>query len=216
MRTYTVIISAFRSTSGDPCARVAEMLGSPDTVRQIEDEIGSPVRIEPVLLDRDGKDGSNVTAAWSALEPTISRIAPDMILVLGYRPGAYGVCLERCAVNAGSATVETELVPGDAAAYWTRLPLHRILCSFLGKVPASITSGPDDTLSGALTYYVLRQCAQTAMLGGLLELPDIKDSDAPLTFAGVSGQQMLEAARQTVSQTLLYLADLRSEDRQSV
>ncbi|MBR6434408.1 MAG: hypothetical protein IKS62_02245, partial [Aeriscardovia sp.] len=73
-----------------------------------------------------------------------------------------------------------------------------------------------DVLAGALTYRVLRQCARTATLGGLLELPDVKDSDAPLTFAGVSGRQMLEAARQTVSQTLLYLADLRSDDRRSV
>lgn len=210
---YTVIVSAFRRASGDPSARVAEMLDAPDTVRQIEDELGSPVTVEPVLLDGGGEDGSDAAAAWSALEPAIGRIGPDMVLVLGYRPGAHGVCLERCAVNAGGATDGTELIPGDTAAYWTRLPLHRILRAFLGQVPASITSGPGDAPAGALTYRVLRQCARTATLGGLLELPDVKDGDAPLTFAGVSGRQMLEAARQTVSQTLLYLDDLRSDDR---
>lgn len=214
MREFSVIVSGFSDTPDDPTSQTALSLGSAETQAWLEQETQAHVQVTPVLVPL------SFDKAWSTLLATIEEVQPQIVVCLGRRRGAPGIALDRSARN----RIETDHPDADGmqplpgpieangpAAYWTRLPLGRILNAFAThNVPASLSSDAGTYVCNALFYHLMHYAHDAHnLLGGLICLPDWRTTDqSGLDPAGLTASQMSLAGRLVIAQTVLFHEEL--------
>lgn len=216
MRHFTVCVSGFEvpdgtQTSLSPTGATARRLGTPEVTARLATRTGLDISIVPVMVPLSFKRG------WPCLEQAIERHHPCLTVILGHRGGMHGVTLPRSAVNRvqtdrpdddGCQPLPGAVLENGPAAFWTHLPLSRVLAAFAdAHVPASLSSDAGTYVCNFLFYRLMDRLARTPdEMGGLLCLPDYAPAarDVTLGAVGLSADQMLAAGEELLATTLVY------------
>lgn len=216
MQHFTVCVSGFLAPPSNrealsPTAITARRLGEPETVERLETKTGLDISLVPALLPLSFR------RAWPTLEKSMSVNKPCLTIILGHKGGLHGVTLERSAIN----RIQTDRPDDDSyqplpsairengpAAFWTRLPLSRVLSAFAtAHVPASLSSDAGTFVCNMLFYRLMDYLSKTPdEMGGLMCLPDFSQptEDVTLGKMGLTANQMLKAGEELIATTLLY------------
>lgn len=219
MRTYNVVVSGFEPfnpETANPSGEVAKLLASEESIARIQQLCDDTVTVTPQLLPLSFDD------AWPTLARTINKVKPDIIVAIGMKTHARGVNLERCAINIIDAdkpdvyNVQPRKVavsPEGPAAFWTKLPLRRILQTFAdSQIPASLSSDAGTYVCNALFYQLMDWCSHAPdVLAGFVSLPSINETDR--TQNGLPLQQMVEAGVHVIAQTASYFTQVNIQEQ---
>lgn len=216
MRHYTVLVTGFETPEGgdatlSPTTITARRLGGADTLGRLRARTGLDLEVTPVLLPLSFRRG------WPALEQAIRDNRPCLTVVLGHKGGIHGVTLERSAINRiqtdrpdndGVQPLPSAIIENGPAAFWTRLPLSRVLSAFAdAHVPASLSSDAGTYVCNMLFYRLMDFFSRTPdQMGGLMCLPDFSKPSEDVTAGkmGLSPDQMLTAGEELIATTLVY------------
>ncbi|MCI1983368.1 MAG: pyroglutamyl-peptidase I [Bifidobacteriaceae bacterium] len=219
MRTYNVVVSGFEPFEdrlSNPSGDVATLLSSDDTAARLQELTGAAITVTPSVLPL------SFDQAWPTLLTTIENVHPDIIVSLGHKHSARGVNLERCAINLIDAdkpdayNVQPRKVAvskNGPAAFWTKLPLRRILQTFSNaQIPASLSSDAGTYVCNALFYQLMAWCATTPdVLAGFVSLPTVNETQR--TQNGLPLKEMVEAGVQVIAQTASYFTQVDIQDQ---
>jgi pyroglutamyl-peptidase len=153
-------------------------------------------------------------------ESFVSKFAPDAIIMIGEYPGRSMVTLERVAINyndstryglsdeAGYAPQGTPSVTGGPAAYFSSLPLRRIVKDLRAAgVPADISGDAGTLLCNHLMYgilhYLLQQPQQQQNVSSILPagfvhlpaLPEMASREENLGMPSMTADLSTKAVR---------------------
>lgn len=144
MDVTTVLLTGFepfagtaRNPSWDAVSRIAASWDGPEVVEAV---------LLPVAFDR----------SVSALRAAVADVRPDVVVAVGLAEGRRAITPERVAVNLddaripdadGAQPVDVPALPGGAAAYFTSLPVKRM-------VAAAVAAGAPAELSSTAGAYV--------------------------------------------------------------
>ena len=221
MQNFTVVVSGFEPFTGEkvnPAAEVAKALEERG-VRHGDPDIAISVTAVTLPLSFE--------RAWPRLLETIEAADPDIVIACGLKHEARGVGMERCATNLMDSTrpdgegVQPRRMPVDPdgpAAYWTRLPLRRILRSFTDdQIPASLSSDAGTYVCNSLFYRLLNwthgvdEATGTTgkrVLAGFVSFPLINETDR--NGYGLPFEQMVKAGMDVVRDTVSYYLEPES------
>ncbi|MEG6590265.1 pyroglutamyl-peptidase I [Paenibacillus barengoltzii] len=108
---------------------------------------------------------------------------PEVVIALGQAGGREGISFERVAVNlndaniadnAGNQPVDEPVVPEGPAAYWTTLPVKRMVDRLRDEgIPASISLSAGTFVCNHLFYGLMHHLAVTGkpIRGGFIHVP---------------------------------------------
>jgi len=108
---------------------------------------------------------------------------PEVVIALGQAGGREGISFERIAVNlndaniadnAGNQPVDEPVVPEGPAAYWTTLPVKRMVDRLRNEgIPASISLSAGTFVCNHLFYGLMHHLAVTGkpIRGGFIHVP---------------------------------------------
>jgi len=162
--------------------------------------------------------------ALSALQQALAQHGPHLVLVLalGQATGRCELTPERVAINvddaripdnAGARPVDTAVVPGGPAAYFSTLPIKAMVAAMRAEgVPASVSQTAGTFVCNHV-FYGLMHALQTrrGVRGGFMHVPLLPEQAARLP-----GQPSLELATQVagvrvaLSTALLWHDDLHA------
>jgi pyroglutamyl-peptidase len=220
MRTYNVVVSGFEpfesAASANPSGEVASLVSADETVSRLQELSGAHIKVHSALLPL------SFDQAWPTLLRTIEEVQPDIIISLGLKRSARGVNLERCAINLIDAdkpdayNVQPRKVAVSTkgpAAFWTKLPLRRILQTFASaQIPASLSSDAGAYVCNALFYQLMDWCSHSPdVLAGFVSLPTINETERNQN--GLPLKEMVEACVQVISQTAGYFTQVDIQDQ---
>jgi pyroglutamyl-peptidase len=219
MRTYNVVVSGFEpfeNESANPSGEVAKLLSSPETAVRLQELTGARVLVHTALLPL------SFDQAWPTLQHTIEATSPDIIVSFGLKHAARGVNLERCAINLIDADKpdafnvqprKVAVAQEGPAAFWTKLPLRRILQTFsTAQIPASLSSDAGTYVCNALFYQLMEWCSRTPdVLAGFVSLPTINETERNQN--GLPLKEMVEAGTQVIAQTAGYFTQVDIQDQ---
>lgn len=121
-------------------------------------------------------------AAGERLLGEINRLRPALVVCTGQAAGRAAISLERVALNladsaqtdnAGVSLVDTPVVPGGPAAYWSTLPLGPILAALRARgLPAELSLSAGSYVCNHVFYSLMHALRDTpAVPGGFVHLP---------------------------------------------
>jgi pyroglutamyl-peptidase len=123
------------------------------------------------------------TGAAATLEPVLVETDPLAIVQLGLAAGRMRIALERVALNVmdyplpdaeGAQPHDRPCIPGEPAAYWSRLPLDPILGALTSDgIPAYISNTAGTYLCNQVMYWTLHWLAERGARtpAGFIHLP---------------------------------------------
>jgi pyroglutamyl-peptidase len=118
-----------------------------------------------------------------ALRAAIRRHTPSLILCVGQAGGRAALSLERVAINVndariadndGAQPVDTRVVRGGPAAYFTTLPIKTMLAELhAAGIPADISQTAGTFVCNAVFYALMHRLAEpaTSARGGFIHIP---------------------------------------------
>ncbi len=153
-------------------------------------------------LDGLELDGHEVAAAQlptvfgealQALDTLLERHRPALVLVTGQAGGRSNISLERVAINvndaripdnAGAQPVDTEVVAGAPAAYFSTLPIKAMLAALLAEgVRADVSQTAGTFVCNHVFYGLMHRLATDArwagVRGGMLHVPWLPEQGQP-------------------------------------
>ncbi len=155
-------------------------------------------------------------AAGDALLAAVGRHRPVAVLALGLADGRPDLTVERVAVNvedadlddnAGARPVDRPVLPDGPAAYFSTLPLKRLVAALrAGGIPASVSDTAGTFVCNHVFYRLMHALRDVPEVpAGFVHLPLLPEQAAGL--AGPAGQPSLPLAIQ-VDGIRLALASL--------
>ena len=174
--TTRALVTAFEPFGGEtinPTMRVLEHLSPPPGV-QLERLVLPVVFGESLRL----------------LEQALEMFKPDVVLGLGQAGGRALVSLERVALNlndaripdnAGQQPIDTPVIKGAAAAYFSTLPLKRTLKALLDAgIPAHVSQSAGTFVCNHVMYGLLHVLEQSypQTRGGFVHVPFLPEQAA--------------------------------------
>lgn len=132
-------------------------------------------------------------AALHALDALLERHRPALVLVTGQAGGRSNISLERVAINvndaripdnAGAQPVDTEVVPGAPAAYFSTLPIKAMLAALLADgVRADVSQTAGTFVCNHVFYGLMHRLATDPRLagtrGGMVHVPWLPEQGQP-------------------------------------
>lgn len=123
------------------------------------------------------------------LENAIETFQPDIVLALGQAGGRALVSLERVAINlddaripdnAGQQPVDTAVIEGGPAAYFSTLPVKRMLAALLeAGIPAHVSQSAGTYVCNHVMYGLLHTLeAHPGTRGGFIHVPFLPEQAA--------------------------------------
>lgn len=212
MEQLSVVISgfdAYENVDVNPSREVPLELEKTGVTLPEGDE-WSGVKVTSVILPL------SFAASWPLLLDTIRQARPQVIIATGLKRRNRGIALERCATNLMDADKpdadnvqprRTPIDPTAPAAYWTQLPLRKILSMFAEqKIPATLSSDAGTFICNSLFYQLLNWSVNKGgVLAGFLSFPLINESGDEGGL-GIPLAQMELAARDVVEAAARYYA----------
>ncbi|MCG8706959.1 pyroglutamyl-peptidase I [Brenneria sp. 4F2] len=167
----TVLITAFEPFGGEDCNASWE---AAKTLHQRE-IAGARVMVcrLPCVFD----------LALQQLYRAVAQLSPDVVIALGEAGGRADISLERIAININDARipdnqghqpVDTPVIEGGPAAYFSTLPVKAMLGALRGAgIPASISQTAGTFVCNHLMYGLLHHLHQQGDLtrGGFVHVP---------------------------------------------
>lgn len=157
-------------------------------------------------------------AAHVALRGLLRVHRPALVLCTGLAGGREGFSLERVAINvndariadnAGAQPVDTPVVAGGPAAYFTTLPVKAMLAALqAGGWPAQVSQSAGTFVCNHVFYALMHELASTRSLratrGGFLHLPWLPEMGSP----SLPLDAMVQGLRVVLRAALAHTRDL--------
>lgn len=122
-------------------------------------------------------------ASLTALRAAVEEVRPDLVVCLGQAGGRHGVTVERVAINvddaripdnAGAQPIDTAVVPGGPAAYFSSLPVKACVAAMRGAgVPAAVSNTAGTFVCNHVAYGLAHLLATElpGVRGGFVHVP---------------------------------------------
>ncbi len=176
MTPSRILVTAFEpfgSETLNPTMKILERLGTPPgtTLKRL---------VLPVVFGR----------SLERLEEALDAFRPDIVLGLGQAGGRALVSLERVAINlddaripdnAGQQPIDMAVVTGAPAAYFSTLPLKRMLQVLLGAgIPAHVSQSAGTYVCNHVMYGLLHALTEhhPGARGGFVHVPFLPEQAA--------------------------------------
>lgn len=160
-------------------------------------------------------------AALEALRAAIAETRPALVIATGYAGGRAELSLERVALNvddariadnAGQQPIDTVIVTGGPAAYFTALPIKAILRDLRAAgIPAAVSQTAGTFLCNHIFYGLMHHIAQQepALRGGFIHVPYSPDQAAHHPgSASMALETMLAGLKIAIATTLAVRQDV--------
>jgi pyroglutamyl-peptidase len=199
----TILLTGFEPFGGfgsNPTAMLAEMLD--------DMEVGG-YRVSTCTLPVVFGESATMLA------DRIREVKPAVIVCLGQAAGRPGITPERIAVNlddadipdnAGNKPVEQEIVQGGPAAYWSGLPVRKIVRALSAlDIPASVSLSAGTYVCNHVFYSLMHELANLPdVAGGFIHVPlmDGQVSDARPAMPLARMEQGIRCALDVIVQEL--------------
>lgn len=153
-------------------------------------ETVNPSREVVQQLDRTMIAGQTVIArqlpcvfgeALSVLYTAINALQPKLVIAVGQAGGRVDISLERVAINVddaripdnqGQQPVDTPIVAGGPAAWFSTLPIKAIVSAARSRIPASVSQTAGTFVCNHVMYGLLHRLqGQTEVRGGFIHIP---------------------------------------------
>ncbi|GKT25795.1 pyroglutamyl-peptidase I [Acidovorax sp. SUPP3334] len=167
--------------------------------------------------------------AAQALDEALARWQPALVICLGLAGGRTEVSIERVAINlddariadnAGQQPVDTAVVPGAPAAYFSTLPIKAIVRDLRAEgLPAAVSNTAGTFVCNHLFYALMHRLAQQAggaaarqppARGGFIHVPYLPEQAARVPGApSVALDTQVQALRAVIRTALAVHQDVR-------
>ncbi len=155
------------------------------------------------------------------LRELMHRYRPALVVCTGQAAGRAALSLERIAINvndahiadnAGAQPVDTPVVPGGPAAYFTSLPIKAMLVSLLDEgIDAEVSQTAGTFVCNHVFYGLMHELATRHELrharGGLVHVPWLPGQGQP----SMRLDEIVAGLRLAISCALVTLEDVRRE-----
>lgn len=158
--------------------------------------------------------------ALAVLQQALDQHRPQLVLALGQAAGRCELTPERVAINVddariadniGAQPVDTAVVPGGPAAYFSSLPIKAMVAALrAGGVPASVSQTAGTFVCNHVFYGLMHELhSRPGARGGFMHLPLLPEQAAHLR-----GQPSLALATQITGVRLALAAALTTVQAQ--
>jgi pyroglutamyl-peptidase len=163
------------------------------------------------------------SGAIQVLEQALRRDRPQVVIALGQAASRDEVTVERVAINvddaripdnAGAQPIDTPVVDGGPAAYFSSLPIKAIVAALQqAGIPASVSQTAGTFVCNHVFYGLAHALAtrHPGTRGGFIHLPCLPEQAVALgSRAGMPLALMVQAVQLAVQATLASTTDLRA------
>ncbi|MCA0325037.1 MAG: pyroglutamyl-peptidase I [Proteobacteria bacterium] len=202
-----VLLTGFDPFGGDPINpswRIAQALHR----RQIAGHHVQAAQLPTVFGD-----------ALARLHELLQAHPPALVICLGLAAGRGALSLERIAINvndariadnAGAQPIDTPVVPGGPAAYFSTLPIKAMRQAILAAgIPAEVSQTAGTFVCNHVFYGLMHRLASVRALsrtrGGFIHVPLLPEQGAP----SLPLEQMVEGMRVGIQTALEVKQDVR-------
>ncbi|MFB5190599.1 pyroglutamyl-peptidase I [Alicyclobacillus fastidiosus] len=207
-----VLVTGFEPFGGEtvnPALEAVKRLAG----RTIETSEGS---IQLLTQDIPTVFGRSVEVLAKAIEET----QPDVVICVGQAGGRQHITPERVAINvddaripdnAGQQPVDASIVADGPVAYWTGLPVKRIVQSLQAAgIPASVSNTAGTYVCNHIFYGLMHllQTKYPKIRGGFVHIPFLPEQVVDKQAPSMSLENIVKALEITVTTTALYTTDL--------
>jgi pyroglutamyl-peptidase len=155
------------------------------------------------------------------LRELLHRHRPALVVCTGQAAGRAALSLERIAINvndahiadnAGAQPVDTPVVPGGPAAYFTSLPIKAMLVSLIAEgINAEVSQTAGTFVCNHVFYGLMHELATRHELGrtrgGLIHVPWLAGQGQP----SMRLDEIVQGLRAAISCALVTVEDIRKE-----
>jgi len=155
------------------------------------------------------------------LRELLHRHRPALVVCTGQAGGRVALSLERLAINvddariadnAGARPIDTPVVPGGPAAYFTSLPIKAMLAALTGQgINAEVSQTAGTFVCNHVFYGLMHELATRHDLrrtrGGLIHVPWLPDQGQP----SMRLDEIVQGLRVAISCALATVEDVRME-----
>jgi len=179
MDKIKILISGFEPF-GDHAQNLSMAL-----VQALPDCLGDQIDLYKIVLPVDDIEGP------MRLLEAIDQHQPDAVLCFGLAPKRQKINLERVAINlkdyripdnAGVQIIDQPIIPDGPAAYFSTLPIRKMLSSLAAaNIPARISLSAGAYLCNQIFYAMMHQIKQNnwPILAGFIHLPGLDTPKSP-------------------------------------
>ena len=136
------------------------------------------------------------TVRWKAidgLKTAIREVQPALIIAVGQAGGRMDITPERVAINVddfriadneGNQVVDERIATDGPAAYWSTLPIKKIVADLRAEgIPASVSNSAGTFICNHLFYGLMHELAAEGNVrrGGFIHIPYLPEQAAKLT-----------------------------------
>ena len=159
--------------------------------------------------------------ALGALRDLLAELRPALVVCLGQAGGRGALSLERVAINvndariadnAGAQPVDTPVVAGGPAAYFTSLPIKAMLAALLAEgINAEVSQTAGTFVCNHVFYGLMHELATQPALrltrGGLIHVPWLPGQGQP----SMRLDEVVEGVKLAIACALVTVTDIRKE-----
>lgn len=197
----TLLLTGFEPFGGEP------INPSWEVARALSGQVIGSVRVQSVQLP------CVFAQAPQALQAAIAQYSPQAVLCLGQAEGRSDVTPERVAINlmqaripdnAGAQPQEVPVVPTGPVAYFSALPLARIVQRLRElDIPASISNTAGTFVCNQIFYWLQHTWAKPDRCSGFVHLPCLPEQVARMShtpaYPSLPLEVQIKAVREIVA-----------------
>ena len=159
--------------------------------------------------------------ALGALRDLLAELHPALVICLGQAGGRGALSLERVAINvndariadnAGAQPVDTPVIAGGPAAYFTSLPIKAMLAALLAEgINAEVSQTAGTFVCNHVFYGLMHELATQPTLrharGGMIHVPWLPGQGQP----SMRLDEVVEGVKLAIACALVTVTDIRKE-----
>lgn len=148
----------------------------------------------------------------------IDELHPAMVIATGLGPGRRDICMERVAINVndaripdnlGEQPVDTPVVVGGPAAYFTTLPIKAMVKAVReAGVLASVSQTAGTFVCNQVFYLLQHALAATAVRSGFIHVPYLPEQVVVSGLPSMALEKMVEGLQMAVGTAWQTSSDL--------
>jgi pyroglutamyl-peptidase len=202
--TPCILLTGFEPFGGEP------VNPSWEVARALAGEMMGSLRVESVQLP------CVFAQAPQALQTALAQYSPGAVLCLGQAEGRSEVTPERVAINmlqaripdnAGAQPQEEPVVPHGPTAYFSGLPLSRIVSQLQEcEIPAAISNSAGTFVCNQVFYWLQHTWGRADRRSGLVHLPCLPEQATRMAKTPACPSLPLEVQVRAVREILTMMA----------
>jgi len=186
-----------------------------ESVKLLADESSAAYKVEirqiPTIFGK----------ALDRLHAAIEETKPEIVLCIGQAGGRPDITVERVAINVddaripdneGNQPIDTAIVEGGPAAYWSTLPIKAIVKQLRERgIPASVSQTAGTFVCNHLFYGLMHAIATDfpAIRGGFIHIPYLPEQAARLAGQpSMSTETIAKGLRAAIEASIAHEQDI--------